>query len=134
MTYDELATRLRKRAKELPERFSKNEENIRLFLAAADAIEELIAGCDNYEDALKDAVEELCEKDAEDQKRRWIQVTERMPDDYVPVLTCDDRGNIHIFEHCSSYTHPFNIGPYHPRFYPVMFWMELPEPPTEVKE
>ena len=64
-------------------------------------------------------------------KPKWIPVTERLPEDYEPVLTCDDRGNIHMFEHCSSYKHPFNIGPYHPRFYPVMFWMELPEPPTE---
>ena len=43
MSYEDLVTRLRKRAKELPERFSKNEENIRLFLSAAEAIEELLA-------------------------------------------------------------------------------------------
>ena len=40
---------------------------------AADAIEGLLAYCDNYEDGLKDAVEELCERD-------WIPVTERLPE------------------------------------------------------
>lgn len=43
MKYDELIDALRKRAIELPERFSKNALNIDLFLKAADAIEELQA-------------------------------------------------------------------------------------------
>lgn len=129
MTYAELVTRLRKRAKELPERFSKNEENIRLFLAAADAIEELNREYESIAASLTESVELVRKL----QSPRWISVTERLPEDYVPVLTCDDRGNIHMFEHYSGYKHPFNIGPYHPRFYPVMFWMELPKPPTEVK-
>lgn len=39
--YEELVTALRKRAVELPEKFSKNAENIDLFLKAVDAIKEL---------------------------------------------------------------------------------------------
>lgn len=39
--HEELVTALQKRAVELPEKFSKNAENIDLFLKAADAIEEL---------------------------------------------------------------------------------------------
>lgn len=39
--YEELVTALQKRAVELPEKFSKNAENIDLLLKAADAIKEL---------------------------------------------------------------------------------------------
>lgn len=39
--YEELVTALQKRAVELPEKFSKNAENIDLLLKAADAIEKL---------------------------------------------------------------------------------------------
>ena len=42
MMYKELITALRKQAIDLPEKFSKNAENIDLFMKAADAIEKLL--------------------------------------------------------------------------------------------
>ena len=70
--YEELVTALRKRAAELPEKFSKNVENIDLFLKAADAIEELSRDLDSMNDAniaLYGAFP------------KWIPVTERLPEE-----------------------------------------------------
>lgn len=60
---------------------------------------------------------------------KWVSVEERLPEDYVPVLTSDGHGNIHIFCHSKEMRFPFNIGPAHPRYFSVTHWMAFPEPP-----
>ena len=93
---------------------------------AADKIMELITL-----KALADAKIERLEARLE--QTRWIPVAERLPEPYEKVLTCDAHGNIHMFDHVPQYKHPFNIGPNHPRFYMVKYWMQLPAPPEEVE-
>lgn len=64
-------------------------------------------------------------------KSQWVSVTERMPEDYIRVLTNDGRGNTHIFSHSKALRFPFGIGPNNHRYYQVTHWMPLPEPPEE---
>lgn len=69
----------------------------------------------------------------------WISVDERMPDYYPdesgvmtrPVLTCDDHGNMHIMQHHYLSEYPFGVSPDDRKFYPVKYWMPLPEPPIK---
>lgn len=61
----------------------------------------------------------------------WISVKERLPDDWVDVLTVSTRGNFHVLYHAATFEHPFGIGEDHPRYWPVTHWMPLPEPPEE---
>lgn len=65
---------------------------------------------------------------------KWIPVTERLPEDYEPVLTCDDHENIHIMTHTKIYKYPFGISPMHPRYFMPKWWMPLPEPPESEGE
>lgn len=65
------------------------------------------------------------------ERNQWIPVTERLPEDSVQVLTCDDKGNIHIFSHYHLFENPFAINPTNPRYYMVKWWMPLPEPPKD---
>ena len=117
--YEELVTRLRKRAKELPEKFSENEENIRLFLAAADAIESTSKAYQMMAEAYE----------AEVTKPKWIPVTERLPKIGDPVL-CYCRAN--IYEVMSMQANGGWMGDgvmYMSGF--VTHWMPLPKPPEE---
>ena len=61
----------------------------------------------------------------------WIPVTERLPENYRKVLTCDAKGNMHINWHYEAYEHPFCISEDDPRFYPVTHWMPLPDSPHD---
>ncbi len=61
--------------------------------------------------------------------QEWILVKDRLPDDFVDVLTCDAKGNIHMMWHHQDFTHPFNVGRSDLRYYPVTHWMPLPQPP-----
>jgi hypothetical protein len=58
----------------------------------------------------------------------WIPVTERLPENDKPVLTCDLYGNIYIVNHIKEYRHPFNISPENKRYYEPIAWMPRPEP------
>ena len=64
----------------------------------------------------------------------WIPVTERLPEDYDPVLTCDERGNIHIFRHLRHFEYPFGIKPENTRYYMPKWWMPLPQPPESEEQ
>ena len=91
---------------------------------AADAIEGLLAACDNYEDALRDAVDELCERD-------WISVTDRLPECGEDVL-CYCRASIcEVMKLQTGGTWECDGVVYMSEF--VTHWMKLPEPPTEVE-
>lgn len=68
-------------------------------------------------------------------ERGWISVEDRMPKPGENVLTCDHKGNMHIMFSYPSEEYPFNIPPWHTRFFMPTHWMPLPEPPKEeVKE
>lgn len=64
-----------------------------------------------------------------EQMPKWVSVAERLPEDHAIVLTNDGHGNTHLFSHSQAMRYPFNIGPDHPRYYPVTHWMPLPMPP-----
>ena len=64
------------------------------------------------------AIEELSHPQIAPEKiiqTMWIPVAERLPEDYEQVLTCDERGNIHIFSHFRHFRYPFGIKPEDPR-------------------
>ena len=96
-----------------------------LMKAAADAIEDLSKLFDT-EVEINTALE--CNMPV------WIPVTERLPEDHVPVLTCDSKGNIHIFSHYHLFTNPFGIKPTNSKYFMVKWWMPLPEPPKDGTE
>ena len=61
----------------------------------------------------------------------WISVKERLPEDNKPVLTCDHDGNINIMRHTPGSAIPFNIDQNNIWYWPVKYWMPLPESPDE---
>ena len=124
MNYDELVNALRKRAHDLPERFSKNEFNIKLFLEAADAIKEL----------------------TDNNVGKWIPVTERLPDKngaylvwilwpyeeepWYSIVNYD--ADVEAFGEWEEHYHPISLGYLDSEFVEiknVIAWMPLPEPP-----
>lgn len=63
----------------------------------------------------------------------WIDVKDRLPEKDGYYLTCDHKGNIHVFYHHPSYVAngnnmAFGICKNHPQFYRPIAWMELPNP------
>ena len=63
----------------------------------------------------------------------WIDAKDRLPEKDGYYLTCDHKGNIHVFYHHPSYVTngsnmAFGICKNHPRFYKPIAWMELPKP------
>ena len=68
----------------------------------------------------------------------WIDVKDRLPENDGYYLTCDRKGNIHVFYHHPSYVAngrnmAFGICKNHPQFYQPIAWMELPKPYTGKK-
>ena len=65
----------------------------------------------------------------------WIDVKDRLPEKDGYYLTCDHKGNIHIFFHSQEFkeTAPFGICEHHSRYYQPIAWMELPKPYTGKK-
>lgn len=61
----------------------------------------------------------------------WIPVSDRLPEKCGYYLTCDWKGNVHIFEHDPKCEYPFFIRPDSLRYYQPTHWMLLPEPPKE---
>lgn len=61
----------------------------------------------------------------------WISVYERLPEDGVRVLTCDNHENVHIMQHYDFFKYPFDIYPYHSKYYMPVAWQPLPEPYKE---
>ena len=119
--YEELVTALQKRAVELPEKFSKNAENIDLLLKAADAIEEL-----NFQiRAVRAEIESV--------KPHWIPVDERLPENpgeylvtYHPCVwnsvTQKVRVGIDSFRGKTAWAKR--------KYQHVTHWMKFPEPPN----
>ena len=65
-------------------------------------------------DDVKDMAIEALEKQ---HNNGWIPVDERLPENGVRVLTCDNRKNMHVMRHYNFYKYPFNIGPEHEQYY-----------------
>lgn len=62
---------------------------------------------------------------------QWISVKDRLPEKGGRYLTCDHKGNVHIFYHYDFYQFPFDIDEENTRFYMVTHWMPLPPKPQE---
>ena len=99
---------------------------------------EAYAQCEYYhgfgtEKQWKADVDEACRLGASALRERqeWISVKDRLPEDYIKVLTCDARDNVHIFYHFHQYESPFGIDASDQRYYEVTHWMPLPEPPKD---
>lgn len=118
--WGELVTALRKRAVELPEKFSKNAENIDLFLKAVDAIKELSRDLDSMNDANIALYGAL---------PKWIPVTKRLPSIGKDVL-CFCRANICFVLGWDGYHWHEGADRYYMSSF-VTHWMPLPEPPKE---
>lgn len=64
----------------------------------------------------------------------WIPVKKRLPEDEGYYLTCDKKGNEHVFYHHKAFEYPFGIHKNHSQYYMPIAWMPLPEPYKEVEE
>lgn len=64
----------------------------------------------------------------------WIPCSERLPEDFERVLTCDTEGYIRFMDHHHSFEYPFDICPNHPHFFQVIAWMPQPQPYREKVE
>ena len=120
--YEELVVRLRKRAVNLKEKFSRNAELLSELMQAADAIEELSLVLESYRNRMRVGCD-------------WIPVTERLPKYGERVLVFGgvtmyvayydkNRFGCESWHKLNSKSHYCN--PTH--------WMPLPEPPKEEGE
>ena len=123
--YEELTKALRKQAHKLPEKFSRNAENIDLFLKSADAIEELSK---QHEAQTQNIIALLNEKP------RWIPVTDQLPEErgnYLVVINCP-RGQwdeICAFDVEKEWVSIDEYAEIATKW--VTHWMPLPQPPKE---
>ena len=126
MMYKELITALRKQAIDLPEKFSKNAENIDLFMKAADAIESTNKAYQMISEAYE----------AEVTKQNWIPVTKMLPeniDDEVLVCTEDYGKSCLGFVTVAIYDGSGWLECWKRKTYltAVTHWMPLPKSPQE---
>ena len=137
--YRELVTALRKRAVDLPEKFSRNADNVDLLMKASDAIEELSMKLHGAEAAIAGMRREIERMviDSVNSKPQWIPVTERMPKPYMRdaqgrivhylVMLMDE--NLILIasrtDKCWIYRGDGS------RLKGVTHWMPLPQPPVE---
>lgn len=98
---DELVKRLHRQAAYLPEKFSKNAELLDVLMKAADAIEELSRENESLAKSVNEASEIL--------RKRWIPVTERLPENDVHVLlSCKCGSGAYVCDgfHTEKYSTP----------------------------
>lgn len=138
--YRDLVTALRKRAVDLPEKFSRNAENIDLLMKAADAIESL----SNAYQMMAEAYE------SEITKQKWIPVTERLPEKDIEVLVFAEgkiegffgdtviaiskRYDFKIFTDSEGVEMWQSPWQYFLTDYEITHWMPLPEQPWQKEE
>ncbi len=95
--------------------------------------DEILARGADYSDILLDAAREL-------DRRSWIPVTERLPEDGVPVAIVADRGRTpdnrgvvaagELYRGCWYHTLPGLVSR---QIADVTHWMPLPAPPEDAK-
>lgn len=73
-----------------------------------------------------DEVTKIIDQVAKEYNNGWIPVKERLPEKDGYYLTCDAKGNIHVFYHHKSMEYPFSIMPTHPQYYQPVAWQPLP--------
>jgi hypothetical protein len=61
--------------------------------------------------------------------QKWIPVSELPMDKNEWYLTCDHKGNRHTMFHFKHYDIPFGIDENHRAYFPVKWFMPLPEAP-----
>ena len=61
--------------------------------------------------------------------QKWIPIADLPMDKSEHYITCDHKGNMHVMFHHKCYDDPFGIDDNHPAYFPVMWFMPLPEPP-----
>lgn len=76
---------------------------------------------------MKDAADALEATIREQEQRRWIPVTERLPDPFERVIVCRDDGKVE--QGCKDIRDWWKV--YGTRTKQVTHWMPLPEPPKE---
>ena len=141
--YRELVTALRKRAVDLPEKFSRNAENVDLLMKASDAIEELSMKLHGAEAAIAGMRREIERMviDSVNSKPHWISVDDRLPQkENRTYWICTDTG---YQCECRWTNNRFGIGESDewgwsiadvPQYHKVVAWMFLPEPYEPPKE
>lgn len=132
--YKDLVMMLHEQAMRLPEKLGKNAELFGALTKAADAIEELNKGQKHLSEQVAKWQAEVVKGDceawlSEQDKPRWIPVTERLPEDGKDVL-CFCRANIYfVLSWDGDHWHEGADRYYMSGF--VTHWMPLPEPPKE---
>lgn len=129
--YEVLVKRLRKRAINLKEKFSRNAELMSELMQAADAIEKQAKETERWQVEAKDwylAYMDLL-------PTRWIPVTERLPEPKFArewYLVSLESGCVKslAYEKEGRTDNLFRPG-WHETASPVTHWMPLPEPPKE---
>ena len=135
--YEELVKRLKKRAINLKEKFSRNAELLSELMQAADAIKELSLVVESNERSAARWAETAGK--AVEQIPRWVSVTERLPDAYEDVLLqfpnnqaagfCDRDGCWGVYSGGGFYT---EVADNEPK--PTHWAKKLPDPPKEEKQ
>jgi hypothetical protein len=130
--YRELVTALRKRAVDLPEKFSRNAENIDLLMKASDAIERLdmkLQGANAAIAGMQREIERMV-IDSANSKPKWIPVSERLPEN--PHGLRREYFLVALESGCvESLGYDFDCNRWHITGSPVTHWMPLPQPPVE---
>ena len=128
MNYEDLVMRLRKRAVDLNEKFSRNAELLSELMQAADAIEELQQTIEHYKGCSDEWYKVACDYKA--MLPRWIPVTERLPEKWKWVLVCFDGADVPSTGFVNSTGDWIGEDMY--TNYDVTHWMQLPEPPIQL--
>ena len=108
-----------------------------LYCEAADAIEELQQTVEHYKGCSDDWYREACDYKA--MLPRWIPVTERLPQEWKSVLTCqpyvgdEDKPLIRVSWYIGNGSWR-ECEMANKLVLPVTHWMPLPEPPKEETE
>ena len=122
--YEELVKRLRKRAVNLKEKFSRNAELLSELMQAADALEELSRAQERWITQERNAMLKSIP--------RWIPVEERLPEKNGYYLTYVESAlfpNSYYFNLIKFIDGDFIED--HCVIHRVTHWMPLPEPPEE---
>ena len=119
--YDELIARIRYHIRKADFMGLKEYESTRLLNEAADAIERLDAIAQTY----AETVHEI------EDKRKWIPVTERLPETRDYVLCCGAKGGMFV-GYVSCFTEPQGSAwawQHGGQGRKIKWWMPLPQPP-----
>ncbi len=90
-----------------------------------------VNSCIKLQNLMQYFKEELQLSGNSEQLNGWIPVEEKLPKEGGRYLTCDERGNIHIFSFKNGHFYDeflHQITNYHNRYNVPIAWQPLPEP------